>query len=268
MKDSNETINDVQTAIAAGAALGDPHQIESKGLYAVIPHGYRLESLEPFQDRPARVRQEIRLMECDSFIEYIKQFRTPATRIFFNAETETFTAILDYHAEAPGWCDHEAAYECQRTEEFKTWLASNRKQMDQVAFARFLEENLSDIVEPAGAELLEIALTLQAKKEVNFSSGVRLSSGQVQFTYDEIVRGNSSRNTLAVPEQFTLGIPIHVGGPAYRIPVRLRWRLTEGKVVFWYEVVRPHKFIADALAQIRIQIAEDTGISVLAGIAK
>ena len=27
-----------------------------------------------------------------------------------------------------------------------------------------------------------------------------------------------------------LGIAIHVNGPAYRIPVRLRWRLQEGKV--------------------------------------
>jgi uncharacterized protein YfdQ (DUF2303 family) len=71
-----------------------------------------------------------------------------------------------------------------------------------------------------------------------------------------------------VPEQFILGIPIHVGGPAYRIPVRFRWRLQEGKAVFWYEVGRPHRFIEDALREIRERIGQETGLDVLAGVAK
>ena len=65
-----------------------------------------------------------------------------------------------------------------------------------------------------------------------------------------------------------LGIPIHVNGPAYRIPVRLRWRLQEGKVVFWYEIVRPHRYIEDALKEIRQRIEQETSIGVFAGVAK
>ncbi len=67
---------------------------------------------------------------------------------------------------------------------------------------------------------------------------------------------------------FTLGIPIHVNGPAYRIPVRLRWRLQEGKVAFWYEIVRPHRFIEDALREVRQQIAESVNPPILAGVAE
>jgi hypothetical protein len=47
--------------------------------------------------------------------------------------------------------------------------------------------------------------------------------------------------------------------------VRLRWRLQEGKVSFWYEIVRPTRYIDDALREILLRVASDTGIVVLAG---
>jgi uncharacterized protein YfdQ (DUF2303 family) len=56
-----------------------------------------------------------------------------------------------------------------------------------------------------------------------------------------------------------------MNGPAYRIDVRLRWRLQEGKVVFWYEIVRPHRYIEDALKEIRERVAVETTMGVLTG---
>ena len=168
----------------------------------------------------------------------------------------------------PGWCEHTATFKARRSVEFTTWMNTNRKQMTQVDFARFLEENMPDIVEPTSAELLQVALTFEAKKSVEFSSGVRLANGQIQFQYDEVVRGTAQKGRFEVPEQFTIGVPIHVNGPAYRIPVRLRWRLQEGKVVFWYEIVRPHRFIEDALKEIRERVANETAIPILAGATK
>jgi uncharacterized protein YfdQ (DUF2303 family) len=196
--------------------------------------------------------------------------RQAASHIFFNIEGEEFTAILDYHEkkDAPGWCDHVATFKARRSVEFQTWMNQNRKQMTQVDFARFLEENLPDVVEPNSADLLQVALTFEAKKSVEFSSGVRLANGQIQFQYDEVVRGTAQKGSIEVPEQFTLGIPIHVGGPAYRIPVRFRWRLQEGKAIFWYEIVRPHRFIEDALKEIRERVGKETSVPIMAGLAK
>ena len=65
-----------------------------------------------------------------------------------------------------------------------------------------------------------------------------------------------------------LGIAIHENGPAYRIPVRLRWRLHEGKAIFWYEIVRPHRFVQDAIKEIRAKVTTDTGYPVLTGVPK
>jgi len=263
--------SDTEAALAAGAALAGPQSplAADKDLaaYAVLPKGYQLESLEAFLERPLRIREEVALQDADSFIAYLNDFKVlDVSRIFFNGDEEQFTAVIDYHGtDEASWCTHNAGFKPRRSEEFKTWLASNRKQLTQVDFARFLEENLPDVVEPNSAELLQVALTFEAKRSVEFSSGVRLANGQIQFQFDETIRGAAQKGTIEIPEQFVLGISIHTNGPAYRIPVRLRWRLQESKLTFWYEIVRPHKFIEDALREILARVAQETGIAVLAG---
>jgi uncharacterized protein YfdQ (DUF2303 family) len=271
--DSKEALSmgDIQSAMAAGAALGDPRSPvadEKAGVFAIVPEGYEIESLEGFLPRPLRIVQNPLLHDTDSFITYVNEYgKQGVSHIFFNGEKEQFRAILDYHEkpETPNWCDHTALFQARRSVEFSIWMTQNRKNMTQVEFARFLEDNLPDVVEPNSGELLQIALTFEAKKSVDFSSGVRLNNGQIQFAYDEIVRGTAQKGTIEIPEQFILGVPIHVNGPAYRIPVRLRWRLQEGKVAFWYEIVRPHRFIEDALKEIRERVAKETALPVLAG---
>lgn len=263
-------IGNIQAAIAAGAALGDPRSPvvdEKAGVFAVVPKEYKVESLAKFLPRPLRIAQAVLLYDTDSFIAYVNGFKVPgSSRIFFNGEEEKFVAVLDYHeTESPAWCEHTATFKPRRSVEFTTWMDKNRTQMTQVDFARFLEENMPDIVEPNSAELLQVALTFEAKKSVEFSSGVRLNNGQIQFQYDEVVRGTAQKGTIEIPEQFVLGISLHVNGPAYRIPVRLRWRLQDGKVVFWYEVVRPHRFIEDALKEIRERVLNETAVPLLAG---
>jgi uncharacterized protein YfdQ (DUF2303 family) len=262
---------DVQSAIAAGAALGEPRTAASAdlpgaGVFTLVPKDYEVKDLESFLPRPLRIKQEVVLYDTDSFIGYVKEFMTGSTLVFFDVQQETFLAAFDYHEiDKPSWNEHSAAFKPRRSVEFTAWMDSNRKQMTQVEFARFLEENLPDVVEPNSAELLQVALTFEAKKSVEFASGVRLANGQIQFQYDEVVRGAAQKGTIEIPEKFVLGIPIHVNGPAYRIDVRLRWRLQEGKVVFWYEVVRPHRFIEHALKEISQRIATETALPLLAG---
>jgi uncharacterized protein YfdQ (DUF2303 family) len=222
-----QRIGSIQAAIAAGAALGDPRSPvvdEKAGVFAVVPKEYKVEDLGRFLPRPLRIEESVILHDTDSFIAYMNAFKLPGiSRTFFNTVEEEFVGVLDYHeVETPGWCDHTATFKPRRSVEFETWMGANRKQMTQVDFARFLEENMPDVVEPNSAELLQVALTFEAKKSVEFSSGVRLNNGQIQFQYDEVVRGTAQKGTIEIPEQFVLGIAIHVNGPAYRIPVRLR----------------------------------------------
>ena len=41
-------------------------------------------------------------------------------------------------------------------------------------------------------------------------------------------------------------MPIYFNGAAYRIDARLKYRIREGKLTLWYELIRPEKIIEDA----------------------
>ena len=201
---------DVEAAMAAGAALGTPLSPvadEKAGTFTVVPRDYELKSLAEFLPRPLRIAQEVVLHDAESLIAYVNSFKLPVTRVFFSEEEEQFIAILDYHEnETAAWCGHTAAFRPRRSVEFTAWMDSNRKQMSQVDFARFLEENLPDIKEPNSAELLQVALLFEAKKTVEFSSGVRLQNGQIQFTYTEEVRNTPPRRApSSIPSRSSWG---------------------------------------------------------------
>ena len=148
--------------------------------------------------------------------------------------------------------------------------------------AQFLESNMVDVVyiakadaqdgkpaevgSPDGATLLEICRTLEAKKKVNFKSSVRLGDGSTQFTYDEDVSGTAVKGTMAIPDQFSIGVPVFENGEKYRLDVRFRYRIGDGgDLSMWLELVREHKVIEDAVKQLRAQIAKETTLAVLNG---
>lgn len=112
---------------------------------------------------------------------------------------------------------------------------------------------------------LEVARNLQAKKAVNFSSAIRLSNGEQQFTYAETIDGSSAKGTIKVPEEFTLGIPVFLGGVLYEVRARLRYRIHEGQLQLWYELYRPEHIEQDAFNEICVTVGKDTKIAVWLG---
>ena len=150
---------------------------------------------ELFAPPPPRIRESVRADAKQSFIDYLKDFDPAQNRlpedadtlahiqplgdphIFANLATNSFTGIIDYHSAAPATCDHQVVLKLQFSEEWKRWTAISNKLMPQADFARFLEENSSDISVPSGADLLEIASDLSAARKVDFRSAVRLDNG-------------------------------------------------------------------------------------------
>jgi uncharacterized protein YfdQ (DUF2303 family) len=106
--------------------------------------------------------------------------------------------------------------------------------------------------------MLEVATNLQATTSAQFGSAMRLSNGAAQFKYHEDI--TASAGGFEVPEQFCIAIPVFQNGPTYLIHARLRFRLTSGKLQFWYDLVRPHKVIEAAAADITAIIKEQTGL--------
>ncbi|NHC63059.1 DUF2303 family protein [Paenalcaligenes suwonensis] len=257
----------VSDALAAGAALGKPVAIPgADGAYAIVPDGYSIITLESHLPTPTRKTGAVVTDDAGSFIQYFNKHATDTSQIYAKLNPPSFTGVLNDHThESAGWKDHRVKYACPFSPEWLEWSKSDGKAMKQAEFAEFIERNLPDIVEPAGADMLEISRSLQAKKQVNFSSGIRLQNGQTELTYEEEIKGTSSKGKLQIPETFKIGIAVLDGGEGYKIECRLRYRINDANLVMWYEMVRPHKIIEDAARDVFAKIATETGQQILRG---
>jgi uncharacterized protein YfdQ (DUF2303 family) len=136
--------------------------------------------------------------------------------------------------------------------------------MDQASFAQFLEDNIPDIAEPAGAKLVELARTLEAKTDVQFDSHIRAENGAHRFVYIENVTASSSGTSgkIDVPPEFTLVLQPFEGSKTYDIKARLRYRITSKKLALWFELVRLQDVLKEAfddeLMKITAEVGEDT----------
>ena len=257
----------IESALEAGAALGQPVAIKpTDDTYAVVPGGYALTSLEKYKPAPDRKKGVITLDDAESFIQYFNLHATEQSQIYGKVNPPSFVGVINDHGvNDAGWRDHLAKYDCPFTAEWVEWSRSDKKIMQQSEFAEFIERNLPDIVEPVGADMLEISRSLQAKKKVSFASGIRLANGQTELTYEEDIQGTAAKGKLQIPEIFKIGIKVIEGGEAYAVECRLRYRINEASLVMWYELVRPHKVIEDAVADLWALISNQTCRSVLRG---
>ena len=240
----------------------------------VIPQNQKVESLAKFFP-PKRIEQQPSFLETGSFTAYVKRFKTENTLVFANV-TETgadFTAVLDYHGAAPelnpDYCRHVARFSAVETPEWKVWKQYNRKAMNQVEFAVFLEDNASLFVDPSGAELLELVRSLHGHRNARFNTALRLDNGAYSVSYDEevVVKGSAQARSgdMELPPIIKAGVAVFQGGQPYEVVARLKSRVEERKLSLFYETVALHVIIRESILAIVKQIAEETGIVPLLG---
>lgn len=263
--------NIAQTVAALAAAGFQTHSINGHQ-FVLVPAGYQLQNFDSYADTPARKKGIAALNDAASFIDYVKTHATGDTTIYGLADPASFVAVLNGHSQGKaGWGDHRASYTCPVAKEWAIWNNQSGKAMDQQKFAEFIEANLPDIVstapgEPAAVDMLEVSKSFKVNKSVNFASDKVLSNGRVQFTYVEDLKGTAGeKGQINVPEKFYIGIPVFEGGAPYKIEANLRWRLKDGDLAMWYELIRPHKTQEAAFLDVWKQIHEGTGVKVLRG---
>jgi uncharacterized protein YfdQ (DUF2303 family) len=261
-----EKIGALTVAAANVRSVGDAH-------YLVLPPEYKhvdiTKAIEEALPEPHRKRGTVALADLPSFLAYVTE-QAPAadTYIYANPETRTLTAVLNDHGRSfvgmPGWRDFRAVYTAELSREFSAWFKHDRTPMEQEQFATFLEDNVADIAEPSGETMLQVALTLQAKTEVAFSSHRRLDNGQVQLSYTETIDARAGAGDIMIPREFALGLRLFKNGDGYKVRARLKYRLGAGKVKFWYELDRAENAIEDAF-KAYVEQARASGYQVLIG---
>lgn len=258
----SDNVNDIAALALSGAEV----KMVDHTPIVIVPDDHSVEVLERCLDVPTRKRGTVTLRDAASFISMVNAEKSGSTRIYGNYEKPGFVAVFNDHGFGPGWQDHRAVFSCPLSVEWKAWTGQDGQRMTQEQFAQFIENNLPDIAQPPAADMLEVSRTLEAKKKVNFASGIRLANGQNQLTYEEEISGTAAKGQLQVPEEFIIGIPVLEGGIKYAVTSRLRYRILDGgKMQMWYELVRPHKIIEDAVKEVWSQIAQETGVPMFNG---
>jgi uncharacterized protein YfdQ (DUF2303 family) len=130
--------------------------------------------------------------------------------------------------------------------------------MDQGDFAQFLEDNIPDIAEPAGALIVEIARTLEAKTDVQFESHIRADNGSHRFVFNESVVGSAGRGEFSIPSEFTLVLQPFEGSNKYQMKARFRYRITAKALKLWFDLVRMEDVLKLAFEEEQEKIGEAT----------
>ena len=242
----NATRHDAEViATLAAASLGVLNQ--SGVPFVVVPPDHKVESTERLLLRPARVRGVTTVDDFDSFIRYALPTSDDIEgQVFWRASETAASFACVFNPQT--WRDHRVVYTPTPSIEWRRWTGMNGQHKPQTEFATFIEDNAPDIVSPSSSDMIEISRSLEAKKKVSFASGVRLSNGQQELTYEEQIEGTAAKGKLQIPETFSIGIPVFVGGDRYKVDARLRYRIDNAKLSIWYDLVRPHLVIEDAVS--------------------
>lgn len=267
------TGGDAEVIIDTAIRTAEPTELGDDQAYAfVVPQGARVEVVdvdrESRLEHPRRKRGTVQLTTADSLVAYVKDHdeEDGRTRLYANVDQQRVVAVLNGPNAEPGWGDHKAVLTLKRTPGFNRWLARDGLIDDQVAFAEHIEDCLADIIDPPGADLLELAQTFQASTSAEFRTGARLQDGRRQLTYVEEVNasaGNSGQ--IEVPSEFVVNVAPIEGSDPVLITARLRFRVGNGKLRIGYILHRPDVVLREAFDNVLAQIEAGTGITAYHG---
>ncbi|GGF56444.1 hypothetical protein GCM10007301_15120 [Azorhizobium oxalatiphilum] len=251
----------------------------------VIPLLEHIEAARP----PIERKGTAKVTTLASFIDLSNRHKTGKSVIFGKTAwpDPKLTTVLDYFdsQEEATFGKHRVEYSFPLTEEFKAWIDNNGLEMDQVTFAAFLENHAAELASPFPGEKSEFEqlfkerfaepnelITLSRELEVFQSAKVkqstRLQSGerQVIFTTEH---QTSSGEKVDIPGIFMVSVAPFVSGdreaPTVRIPARIRYRLKDGAIKWFYQLYRWQFWLRERVQQDLAEAAKETALPAYEG---
>lgn len=217
----------------------------------------------------------------------------------------SMTAIIDYHAEGDDnektarFGRFTGHYAFPLDERWKIWSAINGKALNQAMFAEFLEENVNDLIAPdmkidgAGneikfdplahrdavskflaliggevatpAEVVKLSRGLSLTAQAKVGSRVNTQSGERAVVYEEVhTDGNGEK--IRIPQLFLICIPFfHLSTNFYRIPVRIRYGLSDGRVIWTLALWNTDEIFDEAVRDAAADACADTALPLFFG---
>lgn len=247
MNNLTTTMEDIAAHIQAGKIIFAPSHAPA----VIVPEGFTLKDIEYLRDRPARIREHAKIATAQSFIDYVRMHSTQTSILLADEEARRIRALIDYHDDEANHKDHTATYTCKLSKEWREWSAADNKRLNQLQFAEFIEDHVNDITDPVGAELLDMTNRFHVVRNSVFGSVQRLATGEFSIQYSQ----ENQKGSIEFPETITLAIAPFHAGERYELKARVRYRVDDGKLALWYQLISPEKVLEHAFSEVKAAIS-------------
>lgn len=244
--------------------------------------------LDDYLERPERRKGTAKLGDLQSFIAHANRFKDTGSALFADPTPTrpSLTSVLDYHQGAggqPRFGKHRGVYEFPLSDEWKIWTGRASKPMAQAEFGEFLENYVTDVLDPAGAgptakdlaatigchfaspsKLLELSRGFSVNVGTKVRNAQNLSTGEISVQY-QVEHADDAGALLKVPGAFLVGLPVFKAGAPYQLAVRLRYALRDGSVAWRFELHRADRVFDHAFNEACTKATADTDLPLFVG---
>jgi uncharacterized protein YfdQ (DUF2303 family) len=238
-------------------------------VHVALPDDFKLHEIQNHFRLPPYPAQRMQVDCRAALVTYANRFKDARSIIVADFDKLEITAHLDWHPHnqhedtgTSGPQLHSVALKLRPSEEFARWNAAAGKLMEQADFARFLEENSTDVAYPEAATMIEISRDFEATVGQTYKSATRLDNGDRRLVFETETR---AKNDVVIPQKFTLNIPIYNGEEPDTLTALFRWRAQAGGVALGFEWHRVEYQRQAHFEQIAAAAAEETGLPYLMG---
>lgn len=273
-----------------------------KAQVLAVPQGMRIEAIKGYLDayrtEPERARGTAVLGDLESFIAHALRGKDKDSVLFARpglieentVRAPAIEAVLNYNSpnvddkDAPRFGDHRSRYDFPFSEEWKTWVKWNGKQLPQEVFAALIEDRLADVGDPDAAsdelsaffferlgvefatpqKLIELSRGLSVHVGQKVRNAQNLASGEAQVQFVE-EHSDEAGKPLKVPGAFLLAIPVFQFGALYQVAARLRYRVAGGGITWFYELHRVDRIFDHAFREACKKAEDETGLPLFMG---
>jgi uncharacterized protein YfdQ (DUF2303 family) len=248
---------------------------ESAIPFILTQPGMTIATIEQTFPAPMSRRGNIVVTSVKSFIELVNRDYEEGNSVIFamlpSGDAGNITAIIDFHNNdnSANWCEYRIILKLSYTTEWLEWRKILNTATRQLDLAEFLEERYIDVHEAngvSGATILETALSLQAKRDVQFGSDYRLQNGDTALHFTETTSARAGqKGEIEIPKEFCLFIPIYEGFDAIPVRVLFRYRIQSGVLTFILKPVNVERLLINIREAIMTHIGEQTELPVYLG---
>lgn len=269
---------------------------------AIVPVGKKIENLEPifaqYRQKPLRRKGTHIVTDLASLIEVTNRFKDGDSVLFANEDriAPSMTAVLNWHRQGaagdPAFGDHRVHYAFPVSDEWKAWTEAcidedgEKKWLSQREFAEFIEDHIINVIPPpaeneqgpqtkvllertglklAGPEkLMDLSKGLAVNEGKRVEAQHNLQSGAATLRF-QTEHTDAAGAPLVVPGAFVIQIPVFLKGAVYPMPVRLRYRVANGGVVWSFELYLADHVFDDAFKGACDQAKENTKLPLFFG---